>query len=75
MTNSHLTLRLALAEKRLEDFVAQEEARGVEIGSGSDFERAVALLAVQGRWRSRSAAAQRSSRLVAGRRLGVAILA
>jgi hypothetical protein len=46
MTNSHLTLRAALAENRLEDFVAQEETHGVEIGSGSDFERAVALLAV-----------------------------
>lgn len=55
MTNSHLTLRAALAENRLEDFVAQEETRGVEIGSGSDFERAVALLAVRGRWQSRSA--------------------
>jgi hypothetical protein len=69
MTNSHLTLRAALAENRLEDFVAQEETHGVEIGSGSDFERAVALLSVRGRWRSRSAVGRRPSILVADRRL------
>jgi len=44
---SHLTLRAALAADRLEDFVRQEEARGVELGSGSDFERALALFLVQ----------------------------
>jgi hypothetical protein len=36
MDGSKLTLRAALAEDRLEDFVRQEEARGVELGSGSD---------------------------------------
>jgi hypothetical protein len=70
MTNSHLTLRAALAENRLEDFVAQEETHGVEIGSGSDFERAVALLAVRGRWRSRSAVGGPPSMPPAGRCLG-----
>jgi hypothetical protein len=29
------------------DFVRQEEARGIELGSGSDFERALALFLVQ----------------------------
>jgi hypothetical protein len=35
-----LTLREALASDRLEDFVRQEEARGVELANGSDLERA-----------------------------------
>ena len=39
-----LTLREALASDRLEDFVRQEEARGVELANGSDLERALALL-------------------------------
>lgn len=47
MDGSNLTLRAALAANRLEDFVRQEEARGVELGSGSDFERALALFLVQ----------------------------
>jgi hypothetical protein len=51
MDGSHLTLRAALAADRLEDFVRQEEARGVELGSGSDFERALALFLVQRRLR------------------------
>jgi hypothetical protein len=42
MDGSQLTLRAAPAANRLEDFVRQEEARGVELGSGSDFERALA---------------------------------
>ena len=54
MDHPNLTLRAALAQNRLEDFVAQEETRGVEICTGSDFERAVALLSVRGRWRSAS---------------------
>ena len=54
MDHPNLTLRAALAQNRLEDFVAQEETRGVEIRTGSDFERAVALLSVRGRWRSAS---------------------
>jgi hypothetical protein len=47
MDCSHLTLRAALAADRLEDFIRQEESRGVELGSGSELERALALLLVQ----------------------------
>jgi hypothetical protein len=47
MDGSRLTLRAALAADRLEDFVRQEEAHGVELEIGSDFERALALLLVQ----------------------------
>ena len=44
-----LTLREALASNRLEAFVRQEEARGVELANGSDLERALALLIAQRR--------------------------
>jgi hypothetical protein len=44
-----LTLREALASNRLEAFVRQEEARGVELTHGSDLERALALLTAQRR--------------------------
>ena len=44
-----LTLREALASDRLEAFVRQEEAKGVELVTGSDLERALALL-VTIRW-------------------------
>lgn len=47
MDGSNLTLRAALAANRLEDFVRQEEAHGVELDIGSDFERALGLLLVQ----------------------------
>ena len=47
MDGSRLTLRAALAVDLLEDFVRQEEAHGVELEIGSDFERALALLLVQ----------------------------
>jgi hypothetical protein len=47
MDDLRLTVRAALAENRLEDFVRQEEAHGVEFDIGSDFERALALLLVQ----------------------------
>jgi hypothetical protein len=47
MDGSRLTLRAALAADLLEDFVRQEEAHGVELEIGSDFERALALLLVQ----------------------------
>jgi hypothetical protein len=47
MDDSRLTLRAALAADRLEDFVRQEEAHGVELEIGSDFERALALLLVR----------------------------
>jgi uncharacterized protein YehS (DUF1456 family) len=49
-----LTLREALASDRLEDFVRQEEARGVELANGSDLERALALLIIQRRSDDRS---------------------
>ena len=49
-----LTLREALASDRLEDFVRQEEARGVELANGSDLERALALLITQRRSEDRS---------------------
>jgi hypothetical protein len=39
-----LTLREALAEDRLAEFVRQEEVRGVELANGSELERALALL-------------------------------
>jgi hypothetical protein len=44
-----LTLREALAWDRLEDFIRQAETRGVELASGSDLERALALLITQRR--------------------------
>ena len=49
-----LTLREALATDRLDDFVRQEEARGVELANGSDLERALALLITQRRSEDRS---------------------
>jgi uncharacterized protein YehS (DUF1456 family) len=49
-----LTLREALASDQLEDFVRQEEARGVELANGSDLERALALLITQRRSEDRS---------------------
>jgi hypothetical protein len=49
-----LTLRDALAENRLDDFVRQEEDRGVELANGSDLERALALLTIQRRTEDRS---------------------
>lgn len=45
----HLTLREALVSDRLADFVRQAEVHGVELASGSDFERALALLITQRR--------------------------
>ncbi len=47
MERRYVTLREALASDRLEDFVRQEEARGVELTNGSDLERALALLVTQ----------------------------
>ena len=52
-----LTLREALASDRLEDFIQQEEALGVELANGSDLERALALLITQRRSEDRSFAA------------------
>ena len=44
---TYLTLRQALCEDRLDDFVQQEEDKRVELANGSEFERALALLIVQ----------------------------
>ena len=44
MRQNYLTLREALASHRLDAFVRQEEARGVELVNGSELERALALL-------------------------------
>ena len=49
-----LTLREALASGRLAEFVRQAEARGVELSTGSDLERALALLVTQRRAEARS---------------------
>jgi hypothetical protein len=61
MERRRLTLREALASDQLDAFVQQEEAFGVELANGSDFERALALLITQrltrkgtGRSRTRS---------------------
>ena len=47
MDQRYVTLRAALASDQLEAFVRQEEALGVELTKGSDFERALALLITQ----------------------------
>ncbi len=44
-----LTLSEALAADRLDDFVRREAAMGAELVSGSDLERALALLVTQHR--------------------------
>jgi len=54
MGYKRLTLREALASDRLEDFVRQEETRGVELANGSDLERALALLITQRQSEDRS---------------------
>jgi hypothetical protein len=50
-----LTLREALAEDRLDDFVRREEDRSVELANGSDLERALVLLITLRRLEARSA--------------------
>jgi hypothetical protein len=47
METTHLSLRAALAENRLEDFVHQAMAHGIEFSRGSEFERGLALLLVK----------------------------
>jgi hypothetical protein len=47
MNEAHLSLRAALAENRLEDFVREAMTRGLEFSRGSEFERGLALLLVQ----------------------------
>lgn len=55
--DKRLSLRTALAQDRLEEFVRQAEARGVTLDRGSDFERGLALLMVR-RQRDQSAPPQ-----------------
>ena len=47
MNDARLSLRAALAQDRLEEFVQQAQARGTALDKGSDFERALALLSVR----------------------------
>ena len=47
MDTRHLSLRAALAENRLEDFVHQAMTHGLEFSRGSEFERGLALLLVK----------------------------
>ena len=49
MDGTRLSLRVALAQDRLEEFVRQAQARGVTLDRGSDFERGLALLMVRRR--------------------------
>ena len=58
-----LTLREALAADRLDDFVRQEEARGVELVKGSELERALALLITQNRKVGHERSNTRASRM------------
>jgi hypothetical protein len=55
LRSEQLTLREALASNQLEDFVRQEQARGVELAKGSELERALALLVTQRRIECRPA--------------------
>ena len=58
-----LSLREALAEDRLDDFVRQEEDRGAELANGSEFERALALLVAQRSARSHTLRRPRTCRI------------
>ena len=49
MDETKLSLRAALAQDRLEEFVRQAQALGVTLDTGSDFERGLALLMVRQR--------------------------
>lgn len=49
MDEAKLSLRAALAQDRLEEFVRQAQALGVTLDTGSDFERGLALLMVRQR--------------------------
>lgn len=74
METVHLSLRAALAEDRLEDFVRQAMTRGLEFTRGSEFERGLALLLVQRERANRRAArtAPRSRRRVSAMGVGPA---
>jgi len=54
MEDLGLSMRAALAQDRLEEFVQQAQARGVTLDRGSDFERGLALLVLR-RHRDREA--------------------
>lgn len=45
----HLTLREALASRRLEAFVREQQVNGAELVAGSELERGLALLVTQRR--------------------------
>jgi hypothetical protein len=60
MNTRKLSLRAALAQDRLEEFVRQAEARGATLDKGSDFERGLALLVVRRRKEQDGQAASRS---------------
>lgn len=49
MDETTLSLRAALAQDRLEEFVRQAQALGVTLDKGSEFERGLALLMVRRR--------------------------
>ena len=49
MDETKLSVRAALAQGRLEEFVRQAQALGVTLDTGSDFERGLALLMVRRR--------------------------
>jgi hypothetical protein len=61
MDDHRLSLRAALAQDRLEEYVSQAQARGVTLDRGSDFERGLALLMVR-RQRTDGARAEPTSR-------------
>lgn len=44
---TRLSLRAALAQDRLEEFVRQAQARGLTLNRGSEYERGLALLMMQ----------------------------
>jgi hypothetical protein len=47
MKRECLTIKEAVTFDRLEEFILQEQARGIELTSGSDFERALALMTLR----------------------------
>ena len=47
MNSKPLTLKEALASGRLEDFIAQEEERGIGSANRADFEEALRAIATQ----------------------------
>lgn len=60
--DTKLSLRAALAQDRLEEFVRQAQARGVTLDKGSDFERGLALLMVRRRQKAEDGRSPPSTR-------------